>query len=262
MNWIEELMNNYYSFLKENTVLSTSNSSEWVEISTPFTSSFNDTLDIYAKKDKNKIFLSDDGNTLRNLELYGMEIMRSQKRKQILDKILLNYDIKLLDKELVAEANEKNFPQKKLNIISAISEINDLYCLAKHTVSSVFREDVKSYLDDHEIIYTPHFISKGSTGLEFTFDFQIAYKKTEIVIKSFNSINKMNLPQFLFTWEDIKRVREKQTEKNIIGLAVINDIETEIKDEYINALDSCGAEYIRWSKKEDSESIQKLRDVA
>lgn len=61
-------------------------------------------------------------------------------------------------------------------MISAISEANDLYVLARHTVSSVFIEDVKQYLDDNEIIYTPYFISKGSTGLEFTFDFQIAYK--------------------------------------------------------------------------------------
>jgi len=261
-DWINTLMDDYYAFLKEKTVLSESVGSEWVEISTPFTGLFNDTLDIFVKKHGNKIIFSDDGNTLRNLELSGMEISRSPKRKELLERILINYGVKLINDELVTEANEKDFPQKKLNLLSAISETNDLYFLARHTVASVFREDVKSYLDEQELIYTPHFISKGSTGLEFTFDFQIAYKHTEIVIKSFNSINKMNLPHFLFTWDDIKKVRERQTEKKVVGLAVINDIDRTVNEEYIDALNNYGAEHILWSQRHKPENIRRLKEVA
>ncbi len=262
MNWINTLMDNYYSFLKEKTLVSSSNTSEWVEISTPFVGLFNDTVDIYAKKEGNKIILSDDGNTLRDLELSGLEITRSPKRKEILDRILINYGVRINNEELTTEATERDFPQKKLNLISAISETADMYFLAKHTVASVFREDVKAYLDEQELIYTPYFISKGSTGLEFTFDFQIAYRNTEIVIKSFNSVNKMNLPHFLFTWDDIKKVREQQTQKEIIGLAVINDIEREVSDEYLSALDNKGAQYILWSQRHSPENIKKLKLVA
>ena len=262
MNWINKLMNDYYAFLKEKTILSESKSSEWVEISTPFTGLFNDTLDIFLKKQGNKIILSDDGNTLKNLELSGMEVSRSPKRKELLERILINYGVKLINGELTTEANEKNFPQKKLNLLSAISEANDLYFLARHTVASVFREDVRAYLDEQELIYTPHFISKGSTGLEFTFDFQIAYKHTEIVIKSFNSINKMTLSHFLFTWDDIKKVREKQTEKKVVGLAVINDIDRTVNEDYIEALKNYGAEHILWSQRYKPENIQKLKEVA
>lgn len=259
MSWINNVMNDYYAFLKDKTLVAQSTSSEWVEISTPFTGLFNDTVDIYAKQSGNKILLSDDGNTLRNLELSGMEISRSPKRKEILERILINYGVRIANDELVTEASEKDFPQKKLNLISAISETSDMYFLARHTVASVFREDVKKYLDEHEVVYTPHFISKGSTGLEFTFDFQIAYRKTEIIIKSFNSINKMNLPQFLFTWDDIKKVRERQTEKEVIGLAVINDIDRSVNEEYIEALKNYGAQKILWSERENPENIEKLK---
>lgn len=259
MKWVDDIMNNYYTFLKEKTMITANGVSDWVEISTPFVSLFNDAVDIYAKKDGQRILLSDDGNTLRNLELSGLEISRSPKRKEILDRILINYGVKINENELTIEATEKDFPQKKLNLISAITETADMYYLAKHTVASVFREDVKAYLDEQEIIYTPYFISKGSTGLEFTFDFQIAYRNTEIVIKSFNSINKMNLPQFLFTWDDIKKVREQQTQKEIIGLAVINDLDREINDEYLTALDNKGASHIIWSERHKPESIKKLK---
>jgi len=259
MSWINNLMNDYYAFLKEKTLVTANNSSDWVEISTPFIGLFNDTVDIYAKKQGNRIILSDDGNTLRDLELSGLEISRSPKRKEILDRILINYGVKINDDELTVEATEKDFPQKKLNLISAISETSDMYYLARHTVASVFREDVKNYLDEQELIYTPYFISKGSTGLEFTFDFQIAYRNTEIVIKSFNSINKMNLPHFLFTWDDIKKVREQQTQKEIIGLAIINDIDREVSEEYLSALESKGAQHILWSQRHNPDNIRKLK---
>ncbi len=262
MNWVNSLMNDYYAFLKEKTLVSANDSTDWVEISTPFIGLFNDTVDIYAKKQGHKIILSDDGNTLRDLELSGLEISRSPKRKELLDRILINYGVRINNDELTTEATERDFPQKKLNLISAISETADMYYLARHTVASVFREDVKAYLDEQELIYTPYFISKGSTGLEFTFDFQIAYRNTEIVIKSFNSVNKMNLPHFLFTWDDIKKVREQQTQKEIIGLAVINDIDRDLSEEYLSALDSKGAQHILWSQRHSSENIKKLKLVA
>ncbi|MBM4177121.1 MAG: DUF1828 domain-containing protein, partial [Ignavibacteria bacterium] len=180
MNWIDELIDEYFNFLKGKTSVHTDPVTGWSVISTPFVGLFNDTIELYIKKDNGKIILSDDGKTLQNLDLVGVSISRSQRRKEILEKIFLNYGCKLEGDEILSEADEKDFPQKKYNLISAISEVNDLYTLAKHTVASIFKEDVQKYLDSQEIIYTPQFISKGSTGLEFTFDFQIAYKQKEI----------------------------------------------------------------------------------
>lgn len=259
MNYIDQLLNDYYRFLREKTIVSQLPSSDWVEISTPFTDVFNDTIDIYAKKQNGRIVLSDDGHTMRNLELSGLEISRSPKRKELLEKILLNYGVKLDNRELTTEATENNFSQKKLNLLAAIAESNDLYVLAQHTVATIFREDVKEHLDEQELVYTPYFISKGSTGLEFTFDFQIAYRKAELLIKAFNTVNKLNLPHFLFTWDDVRQVRERQTEKKVTGLAIINDEEREVKDEYLDALQNKGADFILWSERHKPENLNKLK---
>jgi hypothetical protein len=261
-NWIQQVVDDYYSFLKGKTTIVTETGTNWSVISTPFMGLFNDTIDLYARKEKEKIILSDDGETLRNLDLAGSTISRSPKRKEILEKILLNYGVTFIDDELQVEATANNFPQKKYNLISAISEVSDMYTLAKHTVASIFKEDVRNYLDEQQIIYTPQFISKGSTGLEFTFDFQIAYRNKEIVIKSFNNINKLNLPNFLFTWDDIKSVRERVSQKEVIGLAIINDEDKEIKDEYIEALENKNTQYILWKKRHESSEIQKIKVAA
>lgn len=262
MNQITALVDDFYNFLRQKTTITLDDVSTWIKITTPFLGLFNDSIEIYAKKEKGKVILSDDGETIHNLELSGVSISRSAKRKEMLERILLNYGVNLSkDYELTVETDEKNFPQKKLNLLSAISETNDLYVLSKQTVESVFKEDVQAYLKELDIIYTPNFISKGSTGLEFTFDFQIAYRNTEIVIKAFNTVNKLNLPHFLFTWSDIKQMREILSSKKVIGLAIINDTEREIKLEYLEALQNKDTEYILWSTRYSNDSINKLKAV-
>jgi len=261
-NWFDESIAQYYSWLKERTYAKFNEQSEWVAVSTPFIGLFNDPIEIYMKMQGDAILLSDDGATLRNLDLAGASVTRSPKRKEWLDYILLNYGIELNNDELIVRAKQADFPQKKHNLICAISEISDMEITAKHIVSSLFREDVKQLLDEQEIIYTPQFITKGNTGIEFTFDFQIAGREKELVLKSFNSLNKINVPSFLFSLDDIRPVREKTSGKELLSLAVINDIEKEIKPEFINALQSKNTDIIFWSERNKPENIQKLHMAA
>ena len=166
-----------------------------------------------------------------------------------------------MDGELRAEATHANFAQKKHNLICAVSELTALEITTKNTVQSMFREDVRGLLDEQDLIYTPHFIAKGSTGIDFTFDFQIAGKKNETVIKTFNLLNKTNVPNFLFSWEDVKSAREKVSGKTLNGLAIVNDTDRETREDLISALYSKGADVILWSERNKPANIDKLRAV-
>ena len=258
MSWIDNCIQEYYNWLRDKTAVSKDQETGWHTISTPFIGMFNDIIEVYVKMEEGKVFLSDDGITLSNLELSGAPVIHSQKRKEWLEMVLLNYGITRKDNELQTVGTEKDFNQKKHNLICAVLEISDMAMMAKHTVTSLFKEDVKEYLDEQSIIYTPQFIAKGSTGIEFTFDFQIAGRETELVIKSFNSLNKMNVPNFLFGWEDIKGAREKITGKALKGMAVINNIDKDIKPEYLEALKSKDAEFILWSDRHQPQTLEKL----
>lgn len=259
MNWVNALINDYYVWLKNKTVIIPDERTEWVAIQTPFIGLFNDVIEMYAQKKDNKIILSDNGETFHNLDLVGISLNRIGERQNIAERILLNYGVQLKENELVTETNELNFSQKKHNFLSAIMELNDLYVLSKSSVSSIFKEDVRTYLDEKNIIYTPDFISKGSTGLEFMFDFQIAGKNNELVLKSFNTINKQTLSSFLFSWDDIKPVREKISKKNVTAIAVINDEEKPIRGEFLDALKAKNASYIIWSERHSEQNIAKLK---
>jgi hypothetical protein len=257
MNWAQTLVNDYFTWLKDKTIVKQDELTDWTAIDTPFVNMFNDTIEIYAQKKNNKVILSDDGETLSNLEMAGVNIAKSTSRKDFLTHILRNYGIKLQDEELVVECDPKNFPQNKFNMLSAIIEINDMYMLSKQNVASVFKEDIKNFLDQHEIIYTPDFISKGESGLEFTFDFQMMGRKEEVVMKSFNKLDKNLLSTFLFSWQEIEPIRKDITGKEVKAIAFINDVDKKINTKYLDALKSKGAEVILWSKRE--EEVGRLR---
>jgi hypothetical protein len=257
-DWINNSIAEYYNWLRDRTQVSRDDSTGWYAITTPFSGLFNDMIEIYVKMEKEKIFLSDDGQTLSNLELSGVSIPRSSKRKEWLDMILLSYGITMNENELQTEGTKKDFSQKKHNLISAISEISEMTISAEHTVSSLFREDVKNFLDERGIIYTQQFIAKGSTGIEFTFDFQIAGKQKELVIKAFDSVNKSNVPNFLFGWTDIKPAREKISGKELMATAIINNTNKRDKPEFISALRSKGANTLMWDKREQPGELYKL----
>lgn len=263
MSWVDESIDQYYHWLRERTVSKSDETTGWSVVTTPFLGMFNDPIEIYMKIDNNGVIhLSDDGVTLSNLELVGVTISRSQRRKEWVDFILINYGIQQDGNELITSATAKDFAQKKHNLICAISEITDMEVMAKNTVAALFKEDVRLFLDEQEIVYTPQFITKGASGLEFTFDFQIAGRKKEMVIKSFNTLNKINVPNFLFSWNDIKETREKVSGKELLGLAFINDDEKDIREEYINALEIKGAKCVLWSKRNTRESMEKIREAA
>ena len=259
MNWADSLVSDYYTWLKEKTFVTQSETSDWVLISTPFFGAFNDGIELYAKKVNDKITLSDNGETINNLSLLGVEFNRSKKRLELLQRILRNHGVKFQNNEFVVEATDKDFVQKKHNILSAILEINDLSVFSKPSVTSVFREDIGGYLDELDIVYTPDFILRGSTGIEFTFDFQVAYKNSEVAIKAFNGLNTLNLPSFLFSLEDIKATRQKVAHKELKAVAIINDKGKEIKNEYLEAITSKGAQYILWTEKENERSKSILK---
>lgn len=261
MSWIEDRINDYYKWLRERTKTRTDNATGWSVISTPFLGAYNDPLEIYLRQTGDEIEFSDDGVTLDNLYQLGINITRSSKRKEWVDCILRNYGVSLENNELRTIATIENFPQKKHSLLCAMLEISEMEILAQNNVATLFKEDVKNFFDKNDLVYTPQFITKGRTGIEFTFDFQFAGRKKETVVKSFNTLNKINVPNFLFTWNDIKPVREEQAGKEVNSLAIVNDVAMKLKPEYIEALREYECRYIPWSQKDSPEIISLFKNL-
>lgn len=258
MNWISPFIKDYHTWLMENTLVRQNSNSDWVTIQTPMLDIFNDNIEIFARKDGDRIILSDDGATLNNLSYFGVRLNKGE-RKSIADKILFTLGIDLKNDELTTVCRETDFPQKKHNMLSAMLEISQLSVLSEKSVVSLFKEDVRDYLMENKIVFTPEFISQGVTGMEFTFDFQVAGFTKEKVLKTFNTINKQSLSSFLFAWDDIKPVREKLTKKDVHAVAIINDQKKPVAPEFIEALKIKQADYVLWSERTEPDWLDKIR---
>ncbi|MBF0377307.1 MAG: DUF1828 domain-containing protein [Desulfamplus sp.] len=258
----KELLNEYYAWLRDNTAVEENLHSGWTAINTPFTGLFNDTIELYIKINGSKINISDDGITLNNLEEIGITLFSSPNRKRIFDNILLNFGIKLTEGELHTECSIKDFPQRKHLFLQALIEINDMAMLSKHSVASVFKDDVEEYLDELGVIYTKDFKFTGISGIDFNFDFLIAEHKKEKILRAINYLNKTTLTTFLFAWGDIIESRKKVSKKEISALAIINNKAKDVKTEYLEALKIKSADYILWTEKDTEENIQKLKAAA
>lgn len=252
-DWINE----YYSWLK-NGFAAAELINGWTEIATPFMDRHNDGMTVYAKKDGNNITLSDDGYIINDLLADGITLGQ-KKKKSLLDHYLAAYGVKCENNELKMTTTVASYPVDMHMFIQAMLAVNDMFILSDTTVKTLFLEDVATYLDNHDIVYTRNFLAKGSTGLEFNFNFQIAGKSSEILINSFNSINRGNLASFLFDWLDIRDARQKQAKKAVRGLAIINDLKKDVDPQFLKALSLKQTDYILFSQRDDDGNKRKLK---
>lgn len=70
-----------------------------------------------------------------------------------------------------------------------------------------------AFADSCNVIYPPSFIVRGKSGLDFNFDFQIAGRESELVVKSFNTLRPDNVSSYLFCLGDTKEEREADGKK-------------------------------------------------
>lgn len=258
MNWLEEEVDKYYYWLRQNTIVQVDNNSGWGVITMPFTGLFNDNIEIYAKKEGDCIILSDDGATIANLQSVGVSFSTSKRRKDLLDSISRSYGIEISnDGELTKSVRDSQFPQGKHDILQAIMEISDLQNIASHNVSSLFKEDVKAYFRENRINVNPQIMLRGKSGINFTFDYMLSNFDSECLVQTFNVLDKPRLAQFLFGIDEVKDDRQKATEKSLSAIALVNDEDTKVKSEFAEALTSRKYILLKWSERDSN----KFKDV-
>lgn len=218
---------------------------EGFEITTPFLNPHNDYIQIFAKREDNKILLSDDGTTLDELEMSGVAMDRSENRKSELSVILNGFGIKKdSNNELFVYCTDNNFPECKHRLIQGILSVYDMYILAEPKVVSFFFEDVEKYFDDNDIRYTPNVQFVGRSNFPHQFDFSIPKTKInpERIIKLLNTPRKDLVFSMLFSFEDTQLLRKESK-----GIVIINDKVSKISDEIIDALNEYNIEPVPWA---------------
>lgn len=240
-----DLVDSYVSWLRQK--ITVEQIGEVFEITIPFLDRHNDQMQLYVRKSNGNLVLTDDGYTLRDLELSGFELS-SPKRRQLTQTILNGFGVQLKGEELVVDAKTGNFPQKKHNLVQAMLAVNDLYVTAEPTVLSLFREDVERFLRTHEVRFTPAVKFTGRSGFDHFFDFVIPESKNrpERVLRAINHPTRTAITSLIFAWDDTRGIRAQ----NSTAYAFMNDTDKEINVDLTEALKQYDITPIEWSQRD------------
>lgn len=256
---VKNLVCDYYDWLKAETEVLSVPEQNWFAISTPFEGRFNDTIGLYIKKEGDRVYFSDDGETLGNIIACGGNV-KSGKIKTIIERTKLAYGIDITDNEIHIEVPNYQALKAKHRFISALIELNDIE-IEQGSVKPDFHNEISNYLyyAFPELNYTPFVTIKGETGLEYTYNFQCLVRdKEEIFIKAFNKIGKNLITPFLYSFLKIKNSRPKLNRNlPVRAIAIINDT-VDIDSAIINSIKQDGADFIPWSQRKLSVYSNKL----
>ena len=242
----QRLIDAYVAWLRKG--LSAASLDGACELTTPFLDRHNDHLQVYAIKKNGKIQLTDDGYILADLRTSGLEI-DTPKRKDILHSTLNGFGVQLENRQLVIEASERTIGQRLHSLVQAMLAVNDMFVMAQPRVASFFWEDVRGFLDAHEVRYSPRVKLSGRSGFDHPIDFLIPRSKTqpERLVQSINAPRRNTVANYLFVLTDTREGRGPESK----AYAFLNDTEREVGGEVIEALESYDVVPALWSRRED-----------
>jgi hypothetical protein len=248
---IDRLLEDYRLWLKEKTLVREIDGT-WVEITTPYLDRHNDALQIYAKRIHDGFLLSDDSYILHDLEASGCDLSKSSKRQALLNLTLKGFGVKLNEEALEIYATKETFPLRKHNLIQAMLAVNDLFCLAKPMVESLFLEDVTAWLDSVEVRYTPNVKFTGISGYDHRFDFVIpkSRREPERIVQAINRPTKTSVADFIFSWNDTREARSSDAQ----AYAILNDVGNSLSSHVEDALRNYGIHAVPWTRKFEAET--------
>ena len=171
---IQTLIDEYAAWLRSE--ITFQQVGEYYEITAPYLDSANDYLQIYVRQEGDEILFSDDGMTIRNLEMNGFQF--TPMRTKYLKRILMQYGVSEHQGELVAKAPRKDFAQKKHLFIQAMLRVDDMFALSKPKVASLFLDDVQDFFSEKGIYCAENVQFTGMSGFSHNYDFLFQRNRT------------------------------------------------------------------------------------
>ena len=204
---MQNLLDEYWKWLRRETDLQQIDG--WIQVTTPYLDRHNDYLTIYVTSCNGRYLLTDDGYIVEDLEQSGCRI-NSPKRRSLFETTLNGFGIQVNEETNALEvwSSKDEFALKKHNIVQAMLAVNDFFYLAT-PITSLFPEEVASWLNINNIRYTPDLKLTGQSGYDHRFDFVIpkSSEQPERIIRAINRPTRDTTEAIVFSWMDTRETR-------------------------------------------------------
>lgn len=248
---------NYLTWLKEN-MLSKKIDESTVELTMPFLDRHNDYTQIYIiQESEDRYSITDFGYTINDLEISGIDILSSQKRKKIFEMVLnrLGIRLDLTDRSLFISCSYNNLANAQHRLVQGMLDINNMFMLSSPIVENLFVEDVARFFDEHNLYYSKDIQVVGKSNFEHRYDFLMtpSKNKPERFIRAMNIQGKGEVERAIFSWEDTLKARYSDRDKSPELIVIMNDINKKhMNPEWIGAFVEYGIKGVPWSQRNES----------
>lgn len=215
-------------------------------IDVPFPGRRNGKLQAFAERSGIEVRLHDDGRTLKGLgprlDLISPDF--SDRPWTILHRLR----VKLDGNRLSTCASENKAGQGLHNLVQAMLHLMDMHMPGRtQPHKSTFSEAVLDHLESKSVRFAAQVQIAGRSGYLHAVDCIVptSKKAPERIFKAINAPNKNKISNCLFILVDAIARRSAQ------GVAVLNDADTEVEKEVLDALEESQVIPAFWSKEED-----------
>ncbi|MHB8652571.1 MAG: DUF1828 domain-containing protein [Terriglobia bacterium] len=245
----QKLIDSYVDWLRQG--LSVQDVGGACELTSPFLDRHNDHLQVYATRRNGNIILSDDGYILSDLRTSGLEV-DTPKRKMVLESVLNGLGVRVENNQLMVEASAKNLGQRLHSLVQAMLAVNDMFVMAQPRVASFFFEDVRAFLDSHDVRYTARVKLAGKSGYDHGVDFLIpkSRQRPERILQAIAAPKRDNIFTYLWTLSDTREARAGGSAQEGEAYAFLNDQEQPIGGDVMEALHAYRVIPAVWSERE------------
>lgn len=232
-----------------------------IEVETPYVNHLDDYIRIYLQKiDANKFIITDDGQTINELEMINIDLT-SKTREKIIHEVTTQFNVTFKNDILVKESNFENFAQNKHDFLQAILRLYDLTFTTRDKVKNLFYEEVKSFLFENDV-YGSSLDVSGETGIKHHIDYFIGPTKDtpEILINFVNNADYNSITSDAYTYRDVKGIRPHPRDIPMQYKIIVNDIDNKVPNKVIQVAEHENIDILYWSKKD--QLIKNLRQPA
>ena len=240
---IHEITTIYFDWFRDATV--TRKSDEWTIVDIPLLDHHNDYLQIYVKETESGYLLTDDGDTLIDLEMSGCPVS-TEKRQDLLAFTLQRFGIalNLATKELYIETGADRLALGMHNLLQSMLAVGDLIYTAEQRADNLFDQNVKSWLDDIRVAFWQDEKIQGKSGIEYKRDFVIAGSNG----RPQRVVQILKTPSF----SGVRNTMLFQLDTVHFGhqvYAMLNDASSKIPDKWMSPMRSTGIIPVKWSER-------------
>jgi hypothetical protein len=216
-----------------------------LQIVTPYVYPNNDLIELYLEELPNDLIrVTDLGETLRNLDSQGFDVSTSPKRKFLFSTILSRTNVELAGGQITKTGTIDDIGNVLFDVLVAARGAADLIYTSKAYEPALFLDEVKEFLTEQGLQFTPSVRVPGQTGKIYKVDLEVLASRS--FMQTISPISQMaTKPKVDGTfrmWSDVNGQRRKVT--------LLNDIEFEWKEPDVNILSRVSRVHF-WSHRDD-----------